>query len=86
MFQPDSRNRPEKDHLAQLRALHELFELRPTWRAGGEDERVRLVMMGSVRDEADARRVEGLEKEARELGISVRSSSTFSPERRRSGD
>ncbi|BGP01817.1 Mannosyltransferase [Rhodotorula toruloides ATCC 204091] len=59
--------RPEKEHPTQLRALASLFSsstLSPTLK-----ERVKLVCAGSVRNEADAKRVEALRALASELGV-----------------
>ncbi|BGP09845.1 GDP-Man:Man(3)GlcNAc(2)-PP-Dol alpha-1,2-mannosyltransferase [Rhodotorula toruloides] len=59
--------RPEKEHSTQLHALAFLLSsptLSPTLKA-----RVKLVCAGSVRNEADAQRVEALRALARELGV-----------------
>ncbi|KAJ6499516.1 mannosyltransferase [Mycena vitilis] len=57
--------RPEKDHAAQLRALHLLLQAHPTYAAN----RIQLVMVGGCRNAADERRVDGLRTLARDLGI-----------------
>ncbi|KAI0320971.1 mannosyltransferase [Amylostereum chailletii] len=59
---------PEKDHAAQVRALDALFRKCPEYKAGGSP--VRLVLIGGVRNEGDAERVEGLRKLASELNLS----------------
>lgn len=59
--------RPEKDHAAQLHALHALLAAYPDM-AG-----VKLVMVGGSRNAGDAARVDGLRALAEELGVAVRS-------------
>ena len=59
--------RPEKDQAKQLDALGVLFKDHLEWREKG----VKLVLMGSCRDEADEIRIEGLRRLSRELGIEV---------------
>lgn len=59
--------RPEKDHAKQVEALALLFERHPEWRGNG----VRLVLMGSCRNEEDERRIRGLEELANRLGVRV---------------
>jgi alpha-1,2-mannosyltransferase len=59
--------RPEKDQAKQIRAVAELFERVPKWR----EEGVKLVLMGSCRDEADEERIEGLKRLAKELRVEV---------------
>ena len=61
--------RPEKEQALQLRALAALFAARPDMRDGSA--RVSLVMAGSVRDEADRARLEGLRALAAELDVTV---------------
>ncbi|GAA5985355.1 hypothetical protein JCM11641_006375 [Rhodosporidiobolus odoratus] len=56
--------RPEKEHPLQLYALASLFTLDPSLRS-----RVNLVCAGSVRNEEDEARVEGLKKLARDLEV-----------------
>lgn len=63
-------SRPEKEHYKQLHALAELFKAHPEYRSDSAS-RVDLVMMGSVRGEADEQRLEGLKKLAQELGVQV---------------
>ncbi|KAI8646053.1 hypothetical protein BD408DRAFT_337417 [Parasitella parasitica] len=58
--------RPEKDHSLQLKSLAKLFEKYPQWRT---TRPVELVLIGSSRNEADAKRIDGLCKEATDLGI-----------------
>lgn len=59
--------RPEKDHAKQIEALALLFERHPEWRGKG----VRLVLMGSCRNEEDEKRIRGLEELADRLGVRV---------------
>lgn len=59
--------RPEKDHAKQIEALALLFERHPMWR----DEGVRLVLMGSCRNEGDEARIKGLEVLAEQRGVTV---------------
>lgn len=59
--------RPEKDHAKQIEALGLLFERNPRWRGEG----VKLVLMGSCRNEEDEARIRGLEALAEKRGISV---------------
>jgi alpha-1,2-mannosyltransferase len=61
--------RPEKDHAMQLRALEALFREHPEYKNGPSS--IRLVLIGGVRNEGDASRVEGLRKLANEIGIAV---------------
>nr|AIT18233.1 TerpI [Mucor circinelloides] len=58
--------RPEKDHSLQLKALATLFKKYPQWKT---THPVELVLMGSSRNEGDAKRIDGLRKEAVDLGI-----------------
>lgn len=60
--------RPEKDHSLQLKSLARLFEKYPQWKT---THPVELVLMGSSRNEGDAKRIDGLRKEAVDLGIHV---------------
>lgn len=60
--------RPEKDHSLQLKALATLFKKYPQWKT---THPVELVLMGSSRNEGDAKRIDGLRKEAVDLGIHV---------------
>ncbi|KAJ6542739.1 hypothetical protein B0H19DRAFT_1267957 [Mycena capillaripes] len=57
--------RPEKDHPAQVRALHALLKDHPEYAAEG----IQLVMIGSCRNAEDEGRVEGLRTLARDLGV-----------------
>lgn len=59
--------RPEKDHSLQLKSLAKLFEKYPQWKSTS----VELVLIGSSRNESDAKRIDNLRKEAIELGIKV---------------
>ena len=63
--------RPEKDHAAQLSAFAELLRQHPEYRSSEPSKRVKLVLVGGVRNEGDAFRVEMLKKQAEELKISV---------------
>ncbi|KAJ7160707.1 mannosyltransferase [Mycena filopes] len=60
--------RPEKDHAAQIRALHVLLEEHPEYAAEG----IQLVLIGGCRNAADEARVEDLRKLARDLGVESR--------------
>ncbi|KAJ7145790.1 glycosyltransferase family 4 protein [Mycena epipterygia] len=57
--------RPEKNHAAQVRALHALLEAHPEYAGEG----IQLVMIGGCRNAEDEARVEELRTLARELGI-----------------
>jgi alpha-1,2-mannosyltransferase len=61
--------RPEKDHALQLRSFARLLDMH-----GGamRELGVTLVLIGSCRDEGDARRVDELQNLARELGVEDR--------------
>ncbi|WVQ83370.1 hypothetical protein IAT38_005511 [Cryptococcus sp. DSM 104549] len=59
--------RPEKEHAKQLYALEVLFRDHPEYREG--PQRITLVMMGGVRDEADQARLNGLKELAIQLGV-----------------
>lgn len=59
--------RPEKDHSMQLKSLARLFEKYPHHKTNG----VELVLIGSSRNEGDAKRIDSLRQEAKELGIEV---------------
>jgi len=60
--------RPEKDHATQVRALGELLRDHPEYKDG--PSRVRLVLIGGVRNDDDSSRVEGLRKLSQDLGVS----------------
>lgn len=57
--------RPEKEHPTQIRAIKALLARRP-------DSRAKLVLAGSVRNDADAQRVNTLKRLIKELEIEVR--------------
>ncbi|KAJ6482944.1 mannosyltransferase [Mycena vitilis] len=57
--------RPEKDHAAQIRALHELLKDHPEYATEG----IQLVMIGGCRNAEDEGRVEELRTLARDLGV-----------------
>ncbi len=59
--------RPEKDHSMQLKALARLFEKYPQHKENG----VKLILIGSSRNEGDATRIDNLRKEAEQLGVKV---------------
>lgn len=59
--------RPEKDHAKQIEALALLLERHPKWRDVG----VKLVLMGSCRNEEDEARIKGLEALAEKRGVMV---------------
>ncbi|KAJ7041151.1 mannosyltransferase [Mycena alexandri] len=60
--------RPEKDHAAQVRALHALLEEHPEYVVEG----IQLVLIGGCRNAEDEARVEGLRKLAQDLGVESR--------------
>ena len=62
--------RPEKDHAKQIYALEKLFEMHPEHKSQG----VRLVLLGSSRNVADAERIEVLRRLVVELKLEVRGS------------
>ncbi|RCI07140.1 asparagine-linked glycosylation protein [Rhizopus stolonifer] len=57
--------RPEKDHALQLKSLARLFEKYPQWK----EAKVELVLIGSSRNEGDAKRIDDLRQLAVELDI-----------------
>lgn len=57
--------RDEKNHYLQLLALQHLFQAHPEKKALG----VKLVLIGSCRNDEDQRRIDDLRRSARELGI-----------------
>ena len=59
--------RPEKDHAKQIEALALLFERHPEWRAKG----VKLIMLGSCRNEEDEARIRGLKALAEDRRVTV---------------
>lgn len=59
--------RPEKDHALQLKSLARLFEKYPQWK----EAKVELVLIGSSRNEGDAKRIDDLRQLAVELDIQV---------------
>jgi alpha-1,2-mannosyltransferase len=61
--------RPEKDHSLQLRSLARLFELDPNLKTG--TEKVKLVLLGGTRHEADDARVVALRELAKQLQLEV---------------
>jgi len=61
--------RPEKDQALQLRAFARFLRQEPRRRDGSRAERVRLVLAGGCRDDADGRRVDVLRALAAELGL-----------------
>ncbi|KAF9516363.1 glycosyltransferase family 4 protein [Hydnum rufescens UP504] len=61
------KDRPEKNHSIQLWALHSLFSSHPEYRSG--DTRVKLILIGTVRNADDAARVNALRALAKELDI-----------------
>lgn len=62
--------RPEKEHSTQLKLLRALFDLRQDLLE--REPPVRLVMMGSCRNQEDEGRIEGLKKLAKELDLQDR--------------
>jgi alpha-1,2-mannosyltransferase len=56
--------RPEKDHMTVLKAFSILLSNNPSMR-----EDVRLILIGSVRDDKDKKRVQSLQQEAKSLDI-----------------
>lgn len=63
----DRVRRPEKDHAKQIHAIAQLFKEHPEYQSG--EKRVKLVMMGGARDQADEQRLESLKRLATELGV-----------------
>jgi|ERR1700722_853006 len=61
--------RPEKDHAAKLYALHELLTRYPEHRSS--KNRVKLLLVGGVRNEDDAARVQELRLLAEQLDVQV---------------
>ncbi|CAG8486047.1 16674_t:CDS:10 [Dentiscutata erythropus] len=59
--------RPEKDHLLQLRSLHQLLLDHPNFREG--KEKVELVLIGSSRNASDDARIAKLREKCKELNI-----------------
>ncbi|ORY76869.1 hypothetical protein BCR35DRAFT_325608 [Leucosporidium creatinivorum] len=59
--------RPEKEHNVQLEALRLLFDAEPKYRDG--EQRIRLILAGSVRNEGDEERVRRLRELAKESKI-----------------
>lgn len=59
--------RPEKDHSLQLKSLAKMFQKYPETKSMG----IELILIGSSRNEGDAKRIDDLRKEAVELGIKV---------------
>ena len=64
-------HRPEKDHEAQILAFSELLAQYPEYNSAEASGSVKLVLVGGVRNDDDAQRVESLRSRAKELGISV---------------
>ncbi|KAF8932524.1 mannosyltransferase [Dissophora ornata] len=65
--------RPEKGHGLQLEAMAQLLKDHPEYRqekdGGNNAQAVKLVMVGSARDESDQARIKQLKEKANELGI-----------------
>ncbi|EJU03065.1 mannosyltransferase [Dacryopinax primogenitus] len=59
--------RPEKEHATQLYAMRDLLEMNPEYRNGANE--VKLVLLGSSRNDEDAARVESLRQLAKKLGV-----------------
>lgn len=64
-------NRPEKDHAAQLESFAELLKQHSEYRSNESSKLVKLVLVGGVRNEGDASRVESLRSLAKDLNIQV---------------
>jgi len=62
-------DRPEKEHEVQIRSIKALNQKYPDIKNSAK-----LVLAGSVRNEADENRVDALKKLAADLGVSVRTS------------
>lgn len=71
----DAIRSPEKDHKAQLYALHQLLQKYPEHFEGAK--KVELVLIGGSRNAEDAARVESLRALAKELKIEVTSGTAF---------
>ncbi|GJJ15736.1 hypothetical protein Clacol_010014 [Clathrus columnatus] len=62
--------RPEKDHAAQIEAFSELLKTHPDFRGkNNANDGVKLILMGSSRNEEDAKRVDALKLLASKHGI-----------------
>lgn len=64
-------SRPEKDHAAQLESFAELLKQHSEYRSNDSSTLVKLVLVGGVRNEGDASRVESLRSLAKDLNIQV---------------
>lgn len=60
--------RPEKEHATQIRILAKIFENRPDLKRN-DDAGVKLIMMGSCRNEGDEARIDGLRALAKGLDV-----------------
>ncbi|KAI8978427.1 hypothetical protein BDB01DRAFT_799807 [Pilobolus umbonatus] len=58
--------RPEKDHALQLKSLAKLYEKYPKWKT---EHKVQLILIGSCRNDDDAKRVDSLRKQCVDLDI-----------------
>lgn len=67
--------RPEKDHRLQIEVLRDLFKRYPHYRHGAKA--VKLVLLGSVRNDEDKTRVEQLKQDIERAGINVSEKLTF---------
>lgn len=62
--------RPEKDHIAQVKAFHRLLQSHPQYSQPGS-KLVKLVLIGGSRNDGDAARVEKLRRLVKDLHIEV---------------
>ena len=62
--------RPEKDHIAQVKAFHRLLQSHAQYSQPGS-KLVKLVLVGGSRNDGDAARVEKLRRLVKDLGIEV---------------
>jgi len=60
--------RPEKDHIAQVHAFHQLFQAHPQY-FHSDGESVKLVLVGGSRNSDDSRRVDELRQLVKDLNI-----------------
>lgn len=75
----DSYDSPEKNHAAQIQALHQLLHSHPQLDGEGSGA-VKLVLIGGCRNDEDAKRVDELRRLAKDLKLEVsRSLSIYIP-------
>ncbi|PWN38437.1 UDP-Glycosyltransferase/glycogen phosphorylase [Meira miltonrushii] len=59
--------RPEKEHATQIRIIKDLIDQRK--RSGQDIDQIKLICMGSSRNEGDEKRIEGLKQLVKELEV-----------------